>query len=61
MDTGIGENGPDSGIVSLHAVEARFDSIIAVEDDILSIKIEVCIPPRGLGKTDESLLHNFSV
>jgi hypothetical protein len=61
MDTGIWKDGPDSDIVSLHAVEARFDSIIATEDDILSIKTEICIPPRGLSKTDESVLHNFSV
>jgi hypothetical protein len=52
MYAGIGENGPDAGIVSLHAVEARFDSSISMEDDILSIKIQVCIPPRGLSKTD---------
>src|ERR1700677_2917194 len=61
MDTGIRKNGPNPVIVSLHAIEARFDTIIAVEDDILIVKIEICVASRWLSKTHESALHNFSV
>ena len=61
MDTGVWKDAPDTGVVSLHTVEARFDSAIAVEDDIGRIQIEVCCPARRLGKTHESVFDSFSV
>jgi hypothetical protein len=36
-DTGVWKGGSDPGIVSLHTVETRFDSVIPVEDDVLGI------------------------
>jgi hypothetical protein len=61
IDTGVWKDGPDSGIVSLHTVEARFDSVIAVENDILGVQIEICIPAGRLSKTHESMFDSFSV
>jgi hypothetical protein len=61
IDTGVWKHGPDSGIVSFHTVEARFDSVIAVEHDILGVQIEICVPAGRLSKTHESMFDSFSV
>jgi hypothetical protein len=61
IDTGVWKDGPDSGVVSLHTVEPRFDSVIAVEDNVLGIQIEVCIPARRFSKTHESIFDSFPV
>jgi hypothetical protein len=61
IDTGVWKDGPDSGVVSLHAVETRLDSVIPVEDDVLGIQIEVCIPAARFSKTCESIFDSFAV
>jgi hypothetical protein len=61
IDTGVWKDGPDSGVVSLHTIETRFDSVIAVEDYVLGIQIEVCIPAGRFSKTHESIFDSFSV
>jgi hypothetical protein len=42
IDTGVWKDGPYPRVVSLHTVETRFDSVMAMEDDVLGIQIEVC-------------------
>ena len=42
-------------------VETGFDSVIPVEDDVLGIQIEVCIPAARFCKTYESLFDSFYV
>ena len=61
IDPCVWKDGPDSGVVALDTIETRFNSVIAVEDDVLGIEIEVCIPAGRFSKTRQSVFDDVSV